>query len=161
MKKLILTALAIGLVVNPTFTTGAEEDYNLSEDYTPYIEEIASMYGLCPELIQSLIWEESRGKTDIVSHCGAVGLMQVMPKYNQERMKELGVTDLTDPYSNILVGCDIIAELADKYEVYEALTAYNCGADSYTMQAVQNGGSWEYADNILERSAYLERMHGK
>ena len=50
-------------------------------------------------------------------------------------MTRLGVTDLLDPYSNFLVGCDFLAELLAKYDLPNALTYYNSGSPGYNQYA--------------------------
>lgn len=65
--------------------------------------------------------------------------MQVQPRWHRERMERLGVTDLTDPYSNFLVGLDFLYELVGKYELEYALTAYNSGSP----------GDSQYARDVL------------
>ena len=55
--------------------------------------------------------------------------MQIQPKWHGERMARLGVTDLMDPYQNVLTGCDILAEkLAEYGNLHDALSAYNAGS---------------------------------
>lgn len=74
-----------------------------------------------------------------------------------------GWTDLRDPYENILVGVDFLEELFWKYEDPAAvLMYYNAGhSERYGIGAWQNGDLSQYADQILERAAELERIHGK
>ena len=92
-----------------------------------------------------------------------IGLMQIDQVYHWERMQRLGVTDLRDPYENILVGVDFLEELFWKYEDPAAvLMYYNAGhSDRYGLGAWQDGDLSRYADQILERAAELERIHGK
>ncbi len=71
----------------------------------------------------------------------AYGYFQVWPKWHYDRMERLGVTDLNDPLGNFRVGCDLLAELLNKYSVSEALTAYNSGKP----------GNSAYARNVIER----------
>ena len=60
--------------------------------------------------------------------------MQIIPRYSASRMAKLGVTNLYDPASNILVGIDLLAEYYYTYGSWnQALTAYrtgNAGNDS-------------------------------
>ena len=121
-------------------------------------EKWGKHYGICPELIEALAYEESRYISDVVSKDGScIGLCQVNPKCHKNRMEKLGVTDLTDIDGNIAVATDYLAELFEQYEgdVDILLMAYN-GDSSW-----KNGHISSYAERILERSADLERMHGK
>lgn len=74
------------------------------------------------------------------------GYMQVQPKWHQDRMDKLGVTDLMDPYGNFRVGCDFLAELMSRYSVEEALTAYNSGKP----------GSSRYAKTVMKYWSELQ-----
>lgn len=129
--------------------------------YLRYVNEICEKYNCSPELVEAMIEVESSWNPSATSSCGAQGLMQVMPKWQKGRMEKLGVTNLYDPYSNILVGVDLLMDLAKDHDVYEALVAYNCGAYSKVLKRVENGATWEYADKILKRAQELERAHGK
>ena len=141
-------------------TETKEPDY--IAEYGAYIEDVAGEYGISPELIEAVIYYESSGDPECHSEAGAVGLMQIIPKHHRERMERLGVSDLTDPYDNILVGTDIIAELAEEYEAYDALAAYNCGEYSQTFKKVLAGEkTWSYSEKILTMATELERQHGK
>ena len=128
-----------------------------------YIEETCEDYGICPELIESIIYYESNWNPNEVSSTGAEGLMQIKPQFNTERMERLGLTDLTDPYQSILCGIDLIASYQSRgMEVYEALVIYRYGEYStqYEMWKLY-GGSITYADRVLAYSAELEVEHGK
>ena len=64
-------------------------------------------------------------------------------------MERLGVTDLADPYSNFLVGCDYLAEMIGKDKGVEwALMAYN-GGPSYANDMAEDGRVSEYASDVL------------
>ena len=52
-------------------------------------------------LVMAIIMEESGGQPDVVSKAGAVGLMQIMQKFHPK-------IKLTDPATNIRVGCTIL-----------------------------------------------------
>lgn len=125
------------------------------------IEEVAGIYNICPELIEAVIEVESGFDANAVSPCGAVGLMQIVPKWHRSRMEALGVDDLKDPYSNILVGTDILADLFEEYgdDVYLVLMCYNEGKYGTAVQRAEAGEFSHYARKIVERSAELERLH--
>lgn len=125
-----------------------------------FTEEIGARYGICPELLQALVFYESSNNPKAKSHGGDIGYMQINPRWHQDRMDRLGVTDLTDGYDNILVGTDYLAELAEQYEdIPLALMKYN--GDSRADNLAEAGEMSNYAEKILSLSAELERLHGK
>lgn len=63
-----------------------------------------------PELVLIVMKHESTMNPDAYNG-GAVGLMQVMPKWHSKRAKRLGITDYYDPYSNIKLGVDYLSEI--------------------------------------------------
>ena len=157
MRKLFALVVSVGflLVVMPMQTSAGR-------DYLPICNEIGEKYGICPELIQAIVEKESNYNENAVSSHGAIGLMQVIPRWNQDRMDRLGVTDLTDPYQNILCGTDLISELADKYEdLYLVLMCYNQGEYGGAIEQWENGQYSDYAVSIVERAAELEETHRK
>ena len=157
MRKLFALVVSVGflLVVMPMQTSAGR-------DYLPICNEIGEKYGICPELIQAIVEKESNYNENAVSSHGAIGLMQVIPRWNQDRMDRLGVKDLTDPYQNILCGTDLISELADKYEdLYLVLMCYNQGEYGGAIEQWENGQYSDYAVSIVERAAELEEAHGK
>lgn len=157
MRKLfaLVVSVVVLLAIIPMQTSAGR-------DYLPICNEIGEKYGICPELIQAIVEKESNYNENAVSSHGAIGLMQVIPRWNQDRMDRLGVTDLTDPYQNILCGTDLIAELADKYEdLYLVLMCYNQGEYGGAIEQWENGQYSDYAVSIVERAAELEEAHGK
>lgn len=113
-----------------------------------FIEEIAQRYGLDKELVHAIIMVESNYDTTAVSSANCLGLMQISPKWHADRMERLGVTDLYDPYGNVLVGCDYIAELLEDYDLEFALMIYNQGLDSAT-RTYQSSGQSEYSKTVM------------
>lgn len=124
-----------------------------------YIVDICEQHTICPELVQAMIETESNYDID-AENGDCKGLMQVSQKWHKDRMDKLDVTDIMRPYSNILVGVDYLAELSEKYEVGLALMIYN-GGYKYAMSIYEKGELSSYAEKILERSAELEKKHGK
>ena len=91
------------------------QDTWISDEYLHYINEICEEYCICPELVMAIIERESSGQADAVNG-DCKGLMQINEPYHTDRMKRLGVTNLFDPYGNILVGVDYLSELAAEFE---------------------------------------------
>ena len=106
----------------------------LSSDLTQYTLNLCSQYGVDSSVIFSVMYHESHFNAGATSGSGAQGLMQIIPRYSASRMAKLGVTNLYDPASNILVGIDLLAEYYYTYGSWnQALTAYrtgNAGNDS-------------------------------
>ena len=165
LKKLVATVTAVTMIVTMmtwcTFPTIASDtaDTWICDKHLGYIEEVSAEYGICPELIIAIVEHESSGNA-AAANGGCKGLMQINEKYHKDRMKRLGVTDLYDPYSNILVGCDYLMELAEEYEdLPMVLMVYNGSSDAETRW--ENGNYTEYAKSIMKRAEELERIHGK
>ena len=105
--------------------------------------------GVVYELAMAVIWQETDFRNIKGDDGASAGYMQVQERWHRERMKRLGVTDLTDPYSNFLVGCDYLAELANKDRGTEwMLHAYN-GGPSYANEMAKAGSVSKYAANVL------------
>ena len=120
----------------PSQPTGSIHVTNvaLSSDLTQYTLNLCSQYGVDSSVIFSVMYHESHFNAGATSGKGAQGLMQIIPRYSASRMAKLGVTNLYDPGSNILVGIDLLAEYYHTYGSWnQALTAYrtgNAGNDS-------------------------------
>lgn len=111
-------------------------EYELQELVWAACEETGCPY----ELALAVIFRESTYRNVNGDNGNSIGYMQIQPRWHQERMERLGVTDLSDPLSNFRVGCDLLAELIEKYESVEAaLTCYNTGSP----------GTSGYADRVL------------
>ena len=121
-----------------------------------YIEictEVGEEYGICPELLMALIERESSGHAD-AQNGSCKGLCQVSEKWHKDRMERLGVTDIFDPYGNILLAADYLTELgADHLDIAVCIGTYHGESHPEIMS--------NYTEWILERSEELERLHGK
>lgn len=103
----------------------------LPEDFDEYINQVAaetsSQYGveITPNLIKSVIKQESGFNPDATSHAGAQGLMQLMPA----TAKSLGVFNPMNPYQNVKGGAKYLAQMLQKFDgsLQKALAAYNAG----------------------------------
>lgn len=188
MKKILLMAVMAACVLNacPVYADGLElmagqtvvedmawpsnkqireaERY-LSENRIEITDEVKELcgiygrrYGISPELLQAMIWIESRCISSAQSaDKSCKGLMQVKPSCHRERMKRLGVRNVFDPAGNILVGTDYLAELLDRYDTLEmALGAYNGDAGATEGLYVSR-----YAKKVLEISQALEKAAAK
>jgi hypothetical protein len=87
-----------------------------------YIEEVARRESIQADLLEAVIFSESRFRPCAVSSKGAVGLMQLMPG----TASDLGVEDTTDPAENIAAGARFLKTLLRRYggNLPLALAAY-------------------------------------
>jgi soluble lytic murein transglycosylase-like protein len=85
-------------------------------------------HNLDVDLLASLVKAESGGNTRAVSHAGAQGLMQLMPK----TAKGLGVADSFKPDENVRGGATYLDALLTRYHdnMAKALAAYNAGPEA-------------------------------
>lgn len=133
-----------------------------SKDIQKHTYNVCKKYDMDYTLIVALIETESSYKKDAVSHCNALGYMQVMEMWHKERMKKLNVNDLMDGKSNIIVGVDYLAELMESYSVHMALSIYNRGfrndKGTGALDLYEKGiKSTAYSRKIIKRAKELEK----
>jgi soluble lytic murein transglycosylase-like protein len=111
--------------------------------------------GLDPLLVLAVISVESRFNPIAESVMGARGLMQIIPKYHQAKLAQLGGdAALWDPESNIRVGALILQEYVYRTGTLEAGLQY------------YNGAFWDgnahYANKVLaERARLLDVLENR
>lgn len=159
IATLILIAISCNTLQFTSNSFAETNDTYLSEEIQEYCVEIGEEYGICPELLEAIIETESRGQAD-AENGSCKGLLQISINWHKDRMERLGVTNIFDEYSNILVGADLLAELRDTYHDLGYVLDYYHG-DSNARYNYENGILSDYARKILERSAELEEIHGK
>lgn len=159
LKKRFIAPL-IATLVMITGMTAQAASIRVPEDVKQFSVELGGQYGMCPELIQTMCFKES-SFNPCAENDGCIGIMQVNPDWHRDRMDRLGVTDLYDTRSNMLVGVDYLSELVQEYEdISIALMKYN--GDSHADGAMNGFANISgYADEILRISAELERENGK
>lgn len=126
-----------------------------------YTYIVCKNYGVRYELVIALIERESGYVFDKVGDDGhSMGYMQVYEDYHKDRMERLNCTDLMNPYQNILVGVDYLAELIDKYGTQQdALTAYNYGqAGAYRHMWSKGVYVYDYNSTIMKRAKEIEEV---
>lgn len=147
MIVLGLNAIATAIDNPEVYTKDLPDPVPVSQlETNNHIDKMAKRYGLNPDIVKALIEEESGWLSSAEGDNGeSVGLMQIQERWNKDRMKRLGVTDLYDPQQNITVGCDILSELLNKYGNYkDALSVYNSGntydGRQYAERIIKNAG---------------------
>lgn len=134
-------------------------DTFISDECRQYCEEIGAEYGICPELLEAVMESESSGNA-LAENGNCKGLMQINVKYHQNRMERLGVENIYDERSNVLLAADYLRELFGEYgDLGTVLMVYNGSSDA--LKRGEQADYTEYALKIMERSEQLERLHGK
>ena len=102
-------------------------DVPLDADLQIHINDLCETYGVDMSLVLAVIGQESGYDPAAVGDNGnSIGLMQIQPMHHRQRMDRLGITDLLDPYQNVTIGIDLLAELINEENDIEwAVTAYN------------------------------------
>ena len=105
-------------------------DVPLDEELQLHIIEQAEAHGIDPAIIMAMAYRESCFNAEAIGDGGdSYGLLQIQPRWHYARMERLGCTDLLDPFQNVTVAVDYLAEQIDRYggDVAKALVAYNQG----------------------------------
>lgn len=99
-----------------------------SASATPYDREInavAARFSVSPRLVHAVVKVESNYNKNALSHAGAKGLMQLMPK----TAKRFGVSNRANPVQSLRGGTQYLAWLLKRYkgDLKLALAGYNAG----------------------------------
>ncbi len=129
-----------------------------SKDLDAIFQKAADKYGVDVKLLKAIGKAESNFDKNATSHCGAMGIMQLMPS----TAKGLGVKNAYDPEENIMGGAKLISNLLKKYDgdVKLALAGYNAG----TGNVRKYGGvppfkeTQNYIKKVLKYSGSTEKV---
>ena len=111
-----------------------EPEYLFPTPHKDLILAYAKTNEIEPAFIYGLMRQESRFVTDIKSHVGASGLMQVMPQTAKWTAKKIGLSPFTpdmlkDKETNVAIGTGYMRLVLESFESSYPLTAaaYNAG----------------------------------
>jgi soluble lytic murein transglycosylase-like protein len=121
-----------------------------STEVSKLVQGAAIKHGLSPDLLRSVMKQESAFKPCALSTAGAMGLMQIMP----ETADMLHLDDPFDPAKNVDAGATFLKTMLDRFggDVTLALSAYNAGPG-----AVDKAGG---VPPIAETLRYLSNILG-
>jgi len=129
--------------------------YKVAQDATEQLvgvaHEVGSRTGLDPLLILAVMAVESRFNPIAESVMGAKGLMQVIPRFHQDKLDALGGEDsVLDPMTNIMVGARILKDAVRRGGgLMPGLQLYN-GAFSDDSQ--------QYAQKVMAEKERMQQM---
>lgn len=120
-----------------------------NEEVNKLINEYSSKNGLDADFVRAVVKQESGFNEHATSHCGAAGLMQLMPG----TAKSLGVVDPYDAEDNVKGGTKMLAGLLKTYGGRKdlALAAYNAGGGAVKKYGgiPPYGETQRYVKNVL------------
>lgn len=152
------------MTVEEWWQVGSVDDPDIPNDCEEASHIAGNRYNIVPELFQAMGWHESRYDVNANNNDNYLGWLQVSPKWHASRLADMGLDadDLYDPTVCALIAGDYMSELLEKYEgdVAAALMAYG-GDSSGLKRYFKTGIPSKYAQTILDKSAELERKHGK
>ena len=136
--------------------------YKLTGGMFPEVAQVY-LWGICQDagvdyyMVLALIERESGYRYDATGDNGnSKGLMQIYEKFNIDRMEKVGATDLYNPYDNMRVGVDFLAEIQNRYadsnEAHCVLMVYNMGASGANNLWEDGIYSTAYSRQILQRA---------
>lgn len=143
---------------NPQYRTLAvylARRYKVAQDATEQLvgvaHEVGSRTGLDPLLILAVMAVESRFNPIAESVMGAKGLMQVIPRFHQDKLDALGGEDsVLDPMTNIMVGARILKDAVRRGGgLMPGLQLYN-GAFGDDSQ--------QYAQKVMAEKERMQQM---
>lgn len=131
-------------------------DPDVAKKIANAVDEYSKLYQLPKKLILAIIFKESSFNIFAKSKVGAIGLMQIIPKYHQDKIDNMEIKDNRLLYhikNNINLGCQIWRTYYDmsKKDLDETFHRYlskNASEDTKNM----------YKNAILEIWARLEFM---
>ena len=153
--------------------------------YDSLIARQAAVYRLDPDLVWSMIYEETYFSPWKIGKDGEIGLMQITPAVGRDWAAETGMRELErqmdqdpagllrDPQRNIQIGCWYLEKIRDEYrDIPDAearmVAAYNAGPSraaewNKTSEAGRPLSAAEFIDNIDIPStrAYVTSILGR
>jgi len=125
--------------------------------------------GLDPFLVLAVIHTESSFKEYVVSHKGAIGLMQILPGTGQyvsdmqENINLKSTSELFDPQMNVQIGISYLSYLVKKFDNQKhALIAYNMGPGNL-IRKIRSGvaPSEKYYRSVMKNYQKILSISGK
>lgn len=171
-----VSALLLVVAGVAAWVVDAQPDWYLRTRYPLEYDQIvrthARNYDLDPTMLAAVIYAESRFDPNVVSHAGAVGLMQLLPATAKGIALRTGgtrfvVADLRDPEINVRYGSWYLDHLRDHYggDMKLALAAYHAGQGNVDRWVAERSGiafpeTRAYVDEVTRVQRLYARAYG-
>lgn len=127
----------------------------MAQQVAPVIIANAERYDLPPLTVAAMIQQESSYRAQVSSGAGAVGLMQIMPKYWQKNCHG----DLYQVDINIACGSYILNRYQQSAgSLKKALAYYNVGPTGYENSWKMKRQGKRYAKQVKEKEKILKKQ---
>ena len=113
------------------------------------VVESAEIHEVDPTLIVAMAWVETRFDALAVSSCGAVGPLQVLPRYHCGGRDRCGYIEAID------AGVSLVDLLTERHGLRDGLRAYACGPTGMARAA---DACAFYADRVIDVASTLRRL---
>lgn len=126
------------------------------------MDAVAGVLGVENEIILAVVYQESKCDPDALGSSNDSGMMQVVPRWHQERMEQLWVTNIFDPVQNMFLGTHLLVDLGINEDMRRALATYNGGpqrpaeAYAYADEVIDIYNNLKFQREVLETRAILE-----
>lgn len=163
---ILLLSIAIGFAYE--YMWDQIERSTHPQKYSEYVQKYSSEYGVPEYIVYSVIKTESDFQSNVVSHAGAIGLMQMIPDtfewLAQKRGESYDTGLLYDPETNIKYGTYFLSYLYAEYGNWSTVfAAYNCGMGKVNEWIAGNEYSDEYGNlteiPIIETRDYVKKIN--
>ena len=161
--KFKLTFIIIIITVISAFVLFSLE-VGCYKKYLSTVNSVCEKEDIKPSIVLAIIKTESNFNKNAVSHKGAKGLMQLMPKTAEYIAEIAGYSDydLFSPYDNIYLGVKYYKYLLKKFGNEKlSLYAYNAGEGVVTGWLNDNVTSIPYKEtaNYYKKVSYRRKLY--
>jgi soluble lytic murein transglycosylase len=137
--------------------------------YSDLVDEATSQPGsVDPELVYSIMREESGYRAAVVSPVGARGLLQIMTTTGERLARSTGLKsfqadDLFEPRTNIGLGSYYLGELSKRFDgrLSASIASYNAGPEAvseWTPKPQANDDEWVESIPYDQTRSYVKRV---
>lgn len=138
------------------------QDIPLSEDIQEFLYTTCEESGLNYHTILALIWNESRFDQNAIGYNSNGtrdnGLMQINDCNRGWIQRELGITDIMDPYNNITAATTMLSELVGQHGEYYGLMAYKMGEQGMLDSVARGSTSSKYVNALMAKGQEFESV---